>query len=74
MILKEVHSELKELISFQDYQMNLSRLPVDLTLEKTYNADAASSRIGITHFTNSISARQRWALSHSMRIKVISKI
>ena len=37
----------------------LSRLPVDLTLKQTINADAASQRIGIIAITNSISTRQR---------------
>ena len=43
---------------------DLSRLPIDLTLEQTVNADAASQKTGISYFTNSISARQRWADSH----------
>lgn len=51
-----------------------SRSPVDLTLEQTINADAASSLTGVTHFTNSVSARQRWALSHNMRTKIISRL
>lgn len=53
---------------------NFARLPVDITLEQTINADAANSMTGITHFTNSISARQRWSLSHSMRTKILSKL
>lgn len=52
----------------------LARAPVDLTLEQTINANASSKLTGITHFTNSISARQRWAISHSMKARVISKI
>ena len=38
---------------------DFSRLPIDLTLEQTVNADAASQKTGISYFTNSISARQR---------------
>ena len=38
-------------------QENFSRLPIDLTLEQTVNADAASQKSGISYFTNSISAR-----------------
>lgn len=53
---------------------NLARAPVDLTLEQTINADAGNTLTGVSHFTNSISARQRWALSHSIRTKVISKV
>ena len=51
-----------------------SRLPIDLTLEQTINADAACQRSGISALTNSISARQRWAQSHSIRVTVISKV
>lgn len=53
---------------------NMARAPVDLTLEQTINADAANTLTGISHFTNSISARQRWALSHSIRTKIITKL
>jgi len=49
----------------------LGRSPVDLILEQTINADAANTLTGVSHFTNSISARQRWALSHSMRTKML---
>ena len=51
-----------------------SRIPIDLTLEQTINADAACQRIGITSLTNSISARQRWAQSHSIRVTIISQV
>ena len=46
--------------------------PIDLTLEQTINANAASQTLGISHMTNSISARQRWALSHADRMTVIT--
>ncbi|KAJ8685330.1 hypothetical protein QAD02_021123 [Eretmocerus hayati] len=36
-----------------------SRGPVDQTLEQTYNADAAKRLKSVSHFTNSISARER---------------
>ncbi|XP_032457827.1 uncharacterized protein LOC116417096 isoform X1 [Nasonia vitripennis] len=49
-----------------------SRSPVDLTLEQTVNADAARRLTGVTHFTNSINARQRWSKSHSIRSTLIS--
>ena len=51
-----------------------SRLPVDLTLEQTINADAASQKVGITNLTNSISARQKWADSHYIRTEIISNL
>lgn len=53
---------------------NFSRLPIDLALEQTVNADAARRLTGITHFTNSISARQRWSKSHSIRSTIISHV
>lgn len=51
-----------------------SKQPVDLTLEQTINADAANKLTGISHTTNSISARQRWCKSHSLRSKIISHV
>lgn len=51
-----------------------SRIPIDLTLEQTINADAAKRLSGIAHFTNSIAARQRWTKSHSIRAALISHI
>lgn len=55
-------------------QKNISRSPVDLTLEQTINVDAANTSTGIIHFTNSISARRRWALSHSLKTKILSNL
>ena len=51
-----------------------SRIPINLTLEQTVNADAACQRSGIISLTNSISARQRWAQSHSIRTSILSKL
>ncbi|KAG5879421.1 hypothetical protein JTB14_026512 [Gonioctena quinquepunctata] len=51
-----------------------SRIPIDLTLEQTINADAAKRLSGIAHFTNSIAARQRWTKSHSIRAALISHV
>ncbi|CAH0721911.1 unnamed protein product, partial [Brenthis ino] len=48
-----------------------SSQPIDLVLEQTINADAARRLTGITQFTNSISARQRWARSHDLRSTII---
>lgn len=53
---------------------SFSRIPIDLTLEQTINADAAKRLSGIAHFTNSIAARQRWAKSHSIRAALISHV
>ncbi|OXU17113.1 hypothetical protein TSAR_008554 [Trichomalopsis sarcophagae] len=51
-----------------------SKIPVDLTLEQTINADAASRLTGVLHFTNSVQARQRWCKSHSMRSTIITHV
>ncbi|GFX71542.1 uncharacterized protein TNCV_2695301 [Trichonephila clavipes] len=51
-----------------------SRIPIDLTLELTINAEAARRLSGIAHFTNSITARQRWSKSHSIRVAIISHV
>jgi hypothetical protein len=49
-----------------------SKQPIDLTLEQTINADAANKLTGISHITNSISARQLWCRSHTIRSTIIS--
>lgn len=51
-----------------------SRQPIDFTLEQTINLDATRRLIGISHFTNSISARQRWARNHRIRSIIISHV
>nr|CAH7761948.1 unnamed protein product [Callosobruchus chinensis] len=49
-----------------------SRQPIDLTLEQTINADPANKLTGVSHTTNSISARQRWCKSHNLRSTIIT--
>ena len=68
------HQFLRGAFSIKRTKGNLSRAPVGLTIEQTFNADAENSLTGISHFTNSISARQRWALSHGIRKTIISKL
>ena len=73
--LKESHPEVYK--SFSKGFFGIKRtnnLPVDLTLEQTINADAASQKVGITNLTNSISARQKWAASHYIRTEIISNL
>lgn len=83
------------IISVRRTSKPFSRLPIDLTLEQTINADAANTATGkilvyhyinihndndaiyfkgISAFTNSISARQRWANSHFLRTSVVSHV
>ena len=69
-------------VIFQDFKNDLfaikrttkpfSNSPINLTLEQTINADAACQRRCIIALTNSISAQQRWAQSHSWRTSIIS--
>ena len=53
---------------------DFSRCAVDLTLEQTINADAASRLTGITAFTNDYYARLRWMITKSTRASFISLI
>ena len=56
---KDVYDEFKKgCFGIKRTKKDFSRLPIDLTLEQTVNADAASQKTGISYFTNSISARQ----------------
>ena len=71
----EVYAEFKKGgFSIKRTKKSFSGSPIDLTLEQTINADAASQRTGIASLTNSISARQRWAESHFLRSSVISHV
>lgn len=77
--LDETHPDLK--VDFENGSFGIkrtsksfSRQPIDLTLEQTINADASKRLTGIIHFTNSISARQRWAKSHGLRSTIISHV
>lgn len=51
-----------------------SRSPIDLTLEQTVNADAASSKTGIVNLTDTFFSRVKWAMTHSLRTSIISKL
>ena len=46
-------------------------VPVDMCLEQTINADAASRKTGIAAFTQSESARKRWTRTHSAKSAVV---
>jgi hypothetical protein len=71
----EVYNDFKRgLFGLKRTNKSYSRIPIDLTLEQTINADAASQRMGISYLTDSISARLRWAYSHYLRTAVISEI
>ena len=51
-----------------------SRIPVDLSLEQTINADAASQQKGIGYLRDSIAVHKKWAESHFLRMSIISDI
>ena len=56
---KDVYDEFKKgCFSIKRTKKDFSRLPIDLTLEKTANADAASQKTRMSYFTNSLYARQ----------------
>ena len=62
--LSETHPEvykdfLEKCFAMKRTQKDFPALPIDLNLEETINADAASQKTGITSLTNSIGARQR---------------
>ena len=57
---QEVYKDFQEgCFAIKRTQKDFSALFIDLTLEQTINADAASRKTGITSLTNSIGARQR---------------
>ncbi|CAD6231327.1 GSCOCG00012217001-RA-CDS [Cotesia congregata] len=60
-----------EFIGIRRTDKPFCRIPIDLTLEQTINADALRN---ISSMTNSISARQRWAKSHALRTADISHV
>ncbi|CAG9818900.1 unnamed protein product [Phaedon cochleariae] len=77
--VENTHPGLKETligggISIRRTEKSFSGTPIDLTLEQTINADAANKLTGITSFTNSISARRRWAASHSLRTSSVTNL
>jgi len=51
-----------------------TRTPIDLTLEQTINADAASQMTGISAFTQNFNARRRWMITHSMRSAILGHL
>ena len=69
---------------FQDFKNGLfavkrtnklfPRSPIDLTLKQTINADGACQRRSTITLPNSISARQRWAQSHTLRTSITSHL
>lgn len=61
-------------LSIRRTSKNFCRSAVDLTLEQTINADAANKLKGVTAYTNSLCARQRWSETHTIRTAIITKV
>ena len=51
---------------------SFSRTAVDMTLEQTVNADAASRQTGMGSFVHSENARTRWMVTRSIRSAIVS--
>lgn len=52
---------------------NFCRSAIDLTLEQTINANLANRLTGISAFTNSLHARQRWCETHTIRMAITTQ-
>ena len=53
---------------------NYSRLVVDISLEQTFNKDAASRTKGIVVFRNSENAMRRWSLTMAQRAAAVTEL
>ena len=62
------------LFSIRRTENQFSRVPVDLTLEQTINANAASRMTGYTDSTNNFTARLRWSATKGARAAFISEL
>lgn len=79
MNIDETHPGLREelengALSIRRTKQHFCRSAIDLTLEQTVNANAANRLTGITAFTNSLNARQRWSETHIVRTAIISEL
>lgn len=73
------HPEAREMLqngglSIRRSSKSFSRIPVDMTLEQTVNADAASRLTGISAFTQSYNARRRWMITRSVRSAIVGSL
>lgn len=77
--IDDTHPGLREILekgvfSVRRTPHQFSRCPVDLTLEQTVNADAASRQTGLISATNNYCARLRWMLTKSSRAAFIGLV
>ncbi|EFX79054.1 hypothetical protein DAPPUDRAFT_245429 [Daphnia pulex] len=58
---------------YEEALSSMTAIPIDITLEQTINADAAGRfSAGIASSTNSLAARQRWAMVRYLQTSVVS--
>ena len=77
--IDNTHPGLRDLLqagafSVRRTSTSFSRTPVDMTLEQTVNADAASRLTGVSSFTNSDSARKRWMITRAVRSSIVENL
>lgn len=79
MNIDETHPGLRDefengALSIRRTSKSFCRSPIDLTLEQTINANAANKLTGISSFTNSLSARQKWSETYTLRMSIITEL
>lgn len=78
MNLQDSHPGLRQILEEGGFSVRrtdneFARIPVDLTLEQTVNADAASRMTGYTSSTNNYSSRLRWSVTKSSRAALVNE-
>ena len=78
MNIDETHPGLRQLLDAGGFSVRrtdteYSRIPVDVTLEQTVNADAASRLTGVTASTDNYHARVRWNITKSSRAALVNE-
>ena len=79
MNIDQTHPGLKDTLqngalSIRRTNKTFARTPVDMALEQTINADAASRLTGIAAFSSSDSARRRWMVTRSVRSAIVGHL
>lgn len=72
--VNETHLGLNIYIGIKRTKRPYSRRPIDYTVETAINTDAAKRCVGVMNVSNSLSARVRWAKSHSLRTEIVSHV
>ena len=78
-VMKNANPTIREILdkgafSIRRTHRNYARTAVDLSLEQTYNRDAASALKGIVAFRNSEGAMRRWSLNKSQRTMAVTEL